>query len=361
MKRLVILLVLASSTFLSNAQVFHIPASRTTTTTDIAEYITSRVKAEREIARSIYSWVTANIRYDPDSANRINFHSDPNMKITAALRRRKGVCENYAAIFNDIAIKSGLRSVVVGGYTKQGGHIDRTGHAWCAMNVDNEWFLFDPTWDEGMGTFRYFLAEPSEFIQTHMPFDPIWQLLENPVSHQGFYNGYLYSKRKETFNYKDSINAYLRMTELEQLQSSSIRILEYGLYNPLVKNNLSVTRMNIEMIHEDKDMDLYNSSVAELNTATSILNNFILYRNNQFLPVKNDSEIKSLLEGIHNYLNSAKKKLEQVDRSAASLTLSTGPVRNKLNSLALRLQEQKDFLDLYLKSGITERAGLFYK
>jgi len=361
MKRLLFLLLWASCPFFSHAQVFHIPASITTTTTGIAEYIVSRVKNEREKVSAIYSWVTTNIRYDPDSANRINFHPDPNMKITAALRRRKGVCENYAAIFNDIAVKSGLRSFVIAGYTIQGGRIDRTGHAWCSVNVDNEWFLCDPTWDEGNGTFRYFLADPSEFIKTHMPFDPLWQLLEYPITHRQFYNGDTYAKKVKPFNYTDSINAFLRMNELEQLQSSSLRIRESGLYNPLVKHNLAVTKMNIEMIHEDKDMDLYNSAVADLNTATNILNNFIHYRNNQFLPAKRDSEIKDLLEGMDNYLSSSKKKLEEVDRSAASLTLSTGPVRNKLNSLATRLQEQKDFLDRYIKSGITEREGLFYK
>lgn len=83
------------------------------------------------------------------------------------------------------------------------------------------------------------------------------------------------------------------MSTLEQLQLSSLRIQKFGLYNPLIKHNLSVTKMNIEMIHEDKDMELYNSAITELNTATTILNNFIHFRNNQFLPAKRDNEIKT--------------------------------------------------------------------
>ena len=359
MKTLVFLLWSTALALSSGAQV-NIPASHTHTTSDIARYITSRVKGEREIAYAAYAWVTSNIRYDRDSATRINFNPDPSVKITAALRRRRGVCENFAAILNDIYIQSGLKSFIVGGYTRQGNRIDRSGHAWCAVRVDNEWFLCDPTWDAGSRIFRFFLSDPQEFIGTHMPFDPMWQLLKHPISHRDFYTGYTYTNNS-FFNYPDTLKAFIAKSELEQLQSSSLRIQQAGVYNPLVKNNLAVTKMNIEMIHEDTDSDLYNSAISDINKATAALNNFIQYRNNRFLPVKKDEELRGLLSGIDNVLLSANKKLAAIDNSPAVLALTTDVVKQKANSLFTRLREQNDFLEHYLKTGIAAREALFYK
>ena len=129
--------------------VLNIPDSQTNSTEGIARYIQSHFESEENKARAIYAWVTTNLRYDKDSANIINSGIDHNAIITVALRRRKGVCENFAAIFNDISVKAGLTSVVVNGYTKQAGTIDRTGHSWCAAFIDKNWHLYDPTWDVG--------------------------------------------------------------------------------------------------------------------------------------------------------------------------------------------------------------------
>ncbi|HMJ47356.1 MAG TPA: hypothetical protein VK498_08500, partial [Ferruginibacter sp.] len=122
-----------------------------------------------------------------------------------------------------------------------------------------------------------------------------------------------------------------------------------------------VTKMNIEIIHEDTDMDLYNAAITNLNKATSALNHFIQYRNSRFLPSKADDEIKKMLNGIDLSLLSANNMLAQVEKSPASLALTTDVVRQKLRSLSTRLQEQQEFLDRYLKMEIALRETLFYK
>ena len=155
----------------------------------------SHFDSERTKVRAIYAWVTTNLKYDKDSANIINSDINPEAKITVALRRRKGVCENFAAIFNDICLKTGLTSFVINGYTKQSGTVDKTGHSWCAVFINKNWYLCDPTWDEGSGlNSKYFLVQPTEFIESHMPFDPLWQLLNYPISHEQFYSGNIYKK-----------------------------------------------------------------------------------------------------------------------------------------------------------------------
>lgn len=340
----------------------HIPSSEATSTATIAEYVKKNFVGDLKKVGAIYSWVTSNLRYSTDSANVINLGPDPNAKITAALRRRKGVCENYAAIFNDICLKSGLTSFVIDGYTKQNGSIDRIGHAWCAVLIDNTWMLCDPTWDEGSGTnTKYFLTEPSAFIESHIPFDPMWQLLNYPISHQQFASENFYTKEKQYFNYADTIAAYLKMDSLHQLQSSAYRVEQAGLHNPLIKDRLNLLKMHIEMIRQDKDVDLYNSSVADLNEATKIYNNFVQFRNNQFTPAVTDQQLQSFLNGIDKKIAEANKKLDEIERSQATFTFSTEAERERLTTLNEKVKEQNKFLNQYLNTAKANRQSLFYK
>jgi len=365
MLRIGFLLLFSFTTGISNAQYnsVDIPRLLTTTTSDIASYIKNNYNTDLERTRAIYTWITTNIRYSTDSANSINMRDDKDAKITFALRRRKGVCENYAAIFNDIALKIGLTSFVVSGYTKQGGTIDKEGHSWCTVLIDKDWHLFDPTWDEGREMdFKYFMMPPSEFITTHMPYDPQWQLLNYPITQQQFENSNSY-KNKQTsfFNYADTINAFLQMDSLHQLQSSISRIQREEISNKLVKDNFNYLKMHVEIINQDKDVDLYNSSVAGMNDATVILNNFILYRNNKFIPEKTDTEIQTLLDGIDSKLQLAIKNLDEIDRSKATFTIGTQHVRDRIQALVKRIKDQKDFVAMYTATEKNTRQALFYK
>ena len=361
------------SPILSNAQdfneysdidrrVLNIPDSNTNSTDSIAGYMRSHFDRESTKVRAIYTWVTTNLKYDKDSANVINSDLNPEAKITVALRRRKGVCENFTAIFNDICLKAGLTSFVINGYTKQSGNIDKTCHTWCAVSIDKTWYLCDPTWDEGSGlNSKYFLVRPIEFIGSHMPFDPLWQFLEYPVTHEQFYSGNIYKKNDTPyFNFSDSVAAYIQMDSLHKLQSTALRIQKHRISNSLVKDNYNYVKMHIEIINQDRDLDLYNSSMADLNDATAILNNFIEYRNKQFTPEKTDLELLALLDGIDNKLDSSLKKLDEVDKSKATLTLGTDPVRDRLNVLLKKIKEQRDFLNRYLSTDKSNRKTLFY-
>ena len=370
MRKLIFLLLFLSYSIFSKSQLFdngqannfvlHIPNHLTHSTADIAVYIKQKFTTDKEKVRAIYTWVARNIRYDTDSANNINMGPDPDAKITAALRRRRGVCENYAAIFNDICAKAGLTTFIVDGYTKQNGFVDKTGHSWCAIFIDNNWLLCDPTWDQGTG--KWFLVQPADMIATHMPFDPMWQLLNHRVSHQQFYNGNIYSsKYHPLFNYADSVAAYIKMDSLQRFRSTAYRIEHSGLHNNLVKNKHNYTKMHIEIIREDKDVDLYNSSVADLNNVTTIYNNFIQYRNKQFTPAVTDNALQALLDGIDTELSAAHKKLDEIAKTEATFKFSTEDLRSRLNVLAVRVKEQKDFLKLYLSTAIMNRQSLFYK
>lgn len=369
-KLVLLLLFLSRNTFIlaqssidrwTGNTILNIPLHKTYSTSDIAEYVKQNFTTDIKKVSAIYNWVVSNIRYDTDSANNINLGTDKEAKITAALRRRKGVCENFAAIFNDISVKAGITSFMVDGYTKQNGSVDRAGHSWCAVSIDKEWFLCDPTWDAG-GNRKYFLVSPSQMIASHMPFDPMWQLLERPVSHLQFYAGNFYARKDQRlFHYADSIAAYSKMDSLQKFKTTALRIEQSGLYNTLVRDKLANAKMHIALINEDKDVDNYNASVADLNKITAIYNGYVQFRNRQFSPAIPDNEIQQLLEGIDEKLSAAYRKLDAIDNSETVLKFSTEGVRERLDFFSIRVKEQQDFLTIYLKTTEAVRPSLFYK
>lgn len=338
----------------------YIPKALTNSTEGIASFITSNYKKEKEKCLAAYRWVTYNIKYDTDSMYVFNWGGDPERKVTDALRRRKGVCENYAAIFNEIAIKCGIQSYVISGYTKQSGFIQKNGHSWCAVNIDGEWLFCDPTWDEAYtSNTNYFLVAPSLFIESHMPFDPLWQLLDHPVSQQEFYTGNFHQE-KTNYHYADSVKAFMQMNELQQLESTARRIRLAGIGNEQTRTRLAYIDMQASIIYESKDMNQYNAAVDDVNKARNIFNDFVEYHNKQFTPVRPDAEMSALLSPIDALLSSAEKKLAEVDKSLVNAQYDTSNLQIELNNFRAKVQKQKDFLKRYLDSGERERKEIFY-
>ena len=329
----------------------NIPASQTNSTADIAAYINKNLDTDNKKVRAIYTWVISHIRYSTDSIHRVILNEDRDQLVTFALRRRKGVCENFAAIFDDICKKCGLRSFAVEGYTKQNSSVDRTSHAWNIVYVDKKWSAYDPTWDaDQSSTFyqpvrtHYFMISPSVFIQTHMPFDPMFQLLDYPLTYKEFNNGSIKSKGPAMyFNYTDSINKYEKADPLERYLGATERIQNNGPANNMISTKLSQLRLEIELIYQVKDSVLYNDAIADYNFAINEFNNFIAYRNNQFKPEKTDAQIQLLFDEVHKRIATARKKLKQVNQSKAKLTLDTGDVEYAINTLDKHVQEQEVF------------------
>ncbi len=346
---------------IADSKALDIPVSKTYSTTSIASYINLNFKTDEDKLKAIYTWVTANIKYDADSMYIINSDKNPEARITEALRRRKGVCENYAAIFNDITLKTRLTSYMVSGYTKQYGTIDRSGHTWCAVYIDNEWFFCDPTWDEGRRNGgNWFLVSPEKFIESHMPFDPLWQLLDHPASHKDFYSGDFYSRKNGKYSFKDSVNAYLQLSSRQQLETSIARIEKAGLANQQVINRLAYLKMQAGIIDEEIEMNLYNATVKDFNNANDILNTFIQYRNAKFIPVKTDRDINSMLIPIDSILAAANKKLDSLRNAAIDSQYDPALLNKRFDALYLKLQEQKNFLKHYFITVPALREKLFY-
>ena len=348
-----------------------IPDSLTKTTDLIASYINSNFSTDKDKSRAIFIWVASNIQYDIDNMFAINFYEKKEDKITKPLKTRKGICENYASLFTDICIKSGLKSFVIEGYTKQNGFTDYIPHAWSATLIDNSWFLFDPTWGSGYlngGKFfkkinnDYYKVHPEKLIKSHIPFDYLWQFLNYPITSQEFYEGKTQqNKSKAYFNFKDTLQAYEKLNHIDQLISSAYRIEKNGVKNSLVFDRLQHLKLEIENDRQTKTVNLYNSAVADYNDAINVLNDFINYRNNQFTPKKTDPEIQSMLDVPNNKLDQAKSKLGEISSTDANTTNMIRQLTKSIDDVSKQMKEQQDWLKLYFSKSKSGRKSMFYK
>lgn len=335
-----------------------IPASQTNTTKDIADYIKANFDTDSKRIRAVYTWVTNNIKYDKDSIHRVILDEDNEERVTYALKRRRGVCENFAAIFTDICLKAEINCFTIEGYSRQDGSIDRSPHVWCAAFINNQWLLYDPTWDAGFITRGFFVSKaqtnffqisPADFIHTHLPFDPLFQFLNYPVSYSEFYRGSKpINKSDSYFNYMDSIRAYNKSDSLSRYLSALSRIGNFDWPASKVDTKMKRVKLEIELIYQDRDMANYHSAIEDFNGGIDILNNFINYRNNQFQPVKTNAEVQRMFSSIAQKISSANQKLIKVNKSTATLTLNTGDIQKKIDDLESNVKVQEIFYKDYL-------------
>lgn len=320
----------------------HMPKSAAQSTAGIAQYFNQQFTSPAQKLEAIYAWVTTNIKYASDSATIINWNANTQLKVTEALRRRKGVCENYTAIFHDIANQCGLLTAEVDGYTKQNGSIDRSGHSWLAVQLNNQWLLCDPTWDkDSYGQYRYFLVAPQQLIQSHMPFDFMWQLLQYPITHKDFINGNTGAdKKKPAYHYADSIAAFLALDSLQQLQARQLRILQAGPANELVTLTAAATNMKIRIINEVKMESLYNEAVTDFNKGLQLFNSYLQDRNNGKLPPSR-RQLLELIGRVEAHVMSAKNNIIELEAMYNNFQYDPNVLKNRINSLEERIKKEQ--------------------
>lgn len=346
-----------------------IPDSSTRTTDGIARFITSNFETHTEKVRAIFVWIASNIDYDIDNMFAINFYEKPEQKIAKPLTTHKGICENYAALFNDVCSKCAIKSFVVEGYTKQNGFADYIPHAWCAAQLDSSWFLFDPTWGSGYISNNkfikkvnnyYFKVQPYTLLKSHMPFDYLWQFVNYPITNQEFYEGKTQpNKTKAFFNYADSIKAYESLILTQQLKAASERIERNGVKNSLIFDRLQHLKLEIENDKQLQMVTFYNTAVAYYNDGINTFNNYIQYRNKQFTPVKTDAEIQSMIDSADIKMKDAKTKLNEIKEPDTNISLLMVQLTKSINDAASHVSEQQDWLKTYFSKGKSGRKSMF--
>ena len=188
----------------------------------LAQDLTTPFDNETDKARAIYVWITDNIKYDCKKYLKrkkgklqkepIRYKTEAEKKqkmlvrekeyMTTTLKKKKGVCEDYALLFQKMCTSIGIKSEYVRGHLganpKNLGKIPIIfNHAWNSILLDGQWYLVDATL--GSGTVEgnckkfhkkfnsgLFMTQPRDMLLTHFPNKPEWQYLEQPLDKQAF-------------------------------------------------------------------------------------------------------------------------------------------------------------------------------
>ncbi|XP_053314084.1 lim and transglutaminase domain protein ltd-1-like isoform X2 [Spea bombifrons] len=168
---------------------------------EIVSKITEKSRNDLEKIRAIWIWLCHNISYDVGG---FLGQSPKIFQPEDVLKSRKAVCSGYASLLKDMCGLIGIKCREVSGYSRGTEHSEglsfhrtKSNHMWNALEFDGRWHLLDACWGAGTVDFQkrifipsyedfYFLTDPEDFIETHWPDDPAWQLLEYKVSFETF-------------------------------------------------------------------------------------------------------------------------------------------------------------------------------
>ena len=348
-----------------------IPSNLTTSTDGIAAYIKANFTSENDKIRAIFFWTASNISYDVKNAFSLNPNKTASEKIEKALKTKKGVCIHYAEVFNAIANKVGIKSLIIEGYTKQNGKISALPHAWCAANIANKWYVFDPTWGSGYlsnGQFSkkinnyYFKSEPSKIISSHIAFDYLWQFLNYPISNLEFYDGKVQvDKSKKYFDFDAELKRQDSLSDMERVSESIKRIEANGIKNKMIYDYLTSKRKELEIHNQNMNIEKLNSIATEYNQAIVLLNDFINYRNKKFKPTLPDYEILQMIQRPKDAFAKCRKDIIKVGFVGVENESNLRSIKKSINAALAQAEEYESFVKDYLSKSKLVRKTLFTK
>lgn len=169
------------------------PESAMTSPEAVGEYIRANEEDPHGRVKAIHDFVANHVAYDAVALAEGRY---PDQSADTVFRTGLGVCAGYANLAKAVGDASGDHVIVVVGDSRErGGDIAGGGHAWNAARINENWYLFDATWDAGHVEGRTFNREystgylftPPEIMGiTHFPSQAAWQLREEPISRGDF-------------------------------------------------------------------------------------------------------------------------------------------------------------------------------
>lgn len=171
----------------------NMPKEAETSIESVAAYIKKNESDPFMQVKAIHDYVADRVSYDVASYRaRIYPPYDPE----TVFRTRSAVCAGYSMLFGALADQLGFENNYIGGVVRgKDGDISGDSHAWSAVKIEGNWYLFDTTWDSGSvdgNEFKkeyrtdYLFTPPEIFGLDHLPEEDAWQLREKPIDRGEF-------------------------------------------------------------------------------------------------------------------------------------------------------------------------------
>lgn len=330
----------------------------------IANYIKSNFQNPDDQLKAAFYWTATNIDYAVEDIRRGTTYKSTEQLINISMRSRRGVCQAYAEIFNEIALQLNFESYVISGYVRQNGVVGiNYGHAWNAVEIGKKWYLFDATWAAGHFLFsdsnrirsksnyikkftpKYFKVNPEEFIKSHMPFDPLWQISDQIINYKAFDKSQFQKGFRAGFNYEKIIAKLTSGSEMDHFKNSIVRVESLGKGNRLVRNYLDILKRNLEIANTNADGETYNRALAYHSEGINFFNDYVDLYNQHKYRVKNKSkQLSKLLDHSFKASYEAQNIYESISTNNSTLQLNIKIKKGELEELLEKIEEEKQYL-----------------
>ena len=169
------------------------PSEKMRSLAGLVAYCESQTQTDLARVRFYFVWIAAHVQYDEKST------SDKQTPLIV-FQTKKAVCSGYTRLLMQLCEQSGIAVRYVAGYGKD--IHDATNiqnHAWNVILIDGEWHAFDVTWAANdldknkqvplSPAFEdWFMPQMATFQKTHLPFDPAYQLTNQLITRDVFFN-----------------------------------------------------------------------------------------------------------------------------------------------------------------------------
>lgn len=355
-----------------DAQLQQLPDSATRSVGSLTRHLKAAYTTEDERAWAAFDWVARHLRYDVANMNSADFTREPAEIAKQALSTRLGLSDDFAELYAALATGLGLRTQVVMGFVKRAdGRVAPVPQYWCATRISGQWQLLDPTLAAGSvtnGAFVpqlngfYFKTPPADFARTHLPFDPLWQLLPAPYSLEQFRQGTVPPAPARPWAVADSLAANERLSYVQQLRAASRRSRQAELRHPMAdmyQRQNKQREQEYQAAEHNRMLLAYNRAQLHTQQAVDQLNAFFTYYNHQFQPRKTDAQLRQLLPPIAAELQQAKAILATVKFTDATRQATVQALQASVRSGETRLAKSQAFMARYLRTAPAQRPDLF--
>lgn len=326
----------------------------------ITAFVNNSFQTQEDRARAYYTWIVLNIKYDEDYRGSISYNlikdirneNNVSMRVDNIMETKVGASESIANLFSKFCQSSKISCYTVPGYIKQPDNIvSDMLFVWNVVCLDSIWVQVDASMHHGYLNENYkFIRHPmpdffynksSDFITSHFPHDPMWQLLEYPYNMSEFVKGKIELEGKSTYSFEDSLKNYKYKTMTECKEIDVIRYF---------KNETAISLY-------DKNLELYNydKAASKMELGIKYFDQYFEIGKNKLskYPLKSDWKIaKEYLNKSEFYFNESEKLLNayklQVTETTQIYSILYSNLKNNLSDV-YKNQEYLEKLKPFLK------------
>lgn len=351
-----------------------IPSSATKSVETLANYISDKLSTPEEQLRAAYVWISKNIGYEKGGVADFISDYDADSAANVVIKKRKAVCSGYAELFSKTCRKLGFEAFTVTGYTMLNGEVDDAGHAWNAVKTaEGKWYLFDPMWGAGMlskgkfnkkATTTYCLVEPALFLKTHMPFDPVWQLVSHPIKAEAFLKSEDPATKGVICSYNDTIKREDPLLRSEQLTALCRRLKWAGDVNKCTSAMIENVNQQLPLLKKREKNALEYRNVTQFNGVADKVNKAIEFHT-KFTSLKKNFrskgvtafQMKAMMDSCSANIAAARQLLVNLNFEKEDQQKQKLGLEKTVNDLQKQVEVQNAFLKKQKEFATKKKKG----